>query len=79
LPGMSGAHLALSHEHSNCCCEGHTCPTGQLGKKSRPNAEPKRSVVVLSKQIQHANRTHPAYARLTMDAQGKVVKLAVSR
>ena len=79
LPGMKGAHLALSHEHAGCCCEGHTCPSGQLGEKSRPNAEPQRSVVVLSKEIRHANRLHPAYARLTMDAQGKVVKLAVSR
>ncbi len=79
LPGMSGAELAFSHEHAECCCEGHTCPSGQLGEKSRPEAEPQRSVVTLSKQIRHAGQLHTAYARLTMDARGKVVKLAVSR
>ncbi|MEN8172382.1 MAG: C25 family cysteine peptidase [Chloroflexota bacterium] len=79
LPGMKGAQVMFSHEHSVCDCEGHNCPTGQLGEKSRPTHEPDRSVITLSKSIQKAQHTHQRYARLTLDKQGKIVKMAVSR
>ncbi len=79
LPGMRGAHLTMSQEHAQCKGEGHTCPTCQLGPKSRPNRKPKRRVVTLSKQITRAQYTHEAFARLTLDKDGKVVKMAVSR
>ena len=79
LPGMEGAQLSLSYEHAECCCEGHTCPTGQLGAKSHPAVDPQRRVVTMSKETHDAYRVHPAYARLTFDENGKVVKLAVSR
>jgi hypothetical protein len=36
-------------------------------------------VVALNKSIVQANLTHAQYARLTMDAQGKLLKLTVSR
>jgi hypothetical protein len=36
-------------------------------------------VVTLSKTIVEASLTHAQYARLTLDAGGKLVKLAVSR
>ncbi len=79
LPGMEGAQLALSHEQAECCCEGHTCPTGQLRAKSHPAVNPRRSVVTMSKELRDAQHIHPSYARLTFDAEGKIVKLAVSR
>jgi hypothetical protein len=79
LPGMSDAKLTYSHERSECHATGHTCPTGQLGVKSRPFLSPERQVVVLSKQIEQASLKHSQYARLTLDAKGKLVKLAVSR
>jgi hypothetical protein len=40
---------------------------------------PDRVVVTFSKQINLAEHTHRQFARVTMDKQGKVVKLAVSR
>jgi len=79
LPGMEGADLSLSYEHAECCCEGHSCPTGQLGAKSRPVVDPQRRVVTMSKETRDAYRVHPAYARLTFDEAGKIVKVAVSR
>jgi hypothetical protein len=79
LPGMQGAKVRLSHEHLDCSCEGHCCPTAQLGPKMRPDRAPERSVVILSKTIPAQSRQHPVYARLTLDKDGKVVKLAVSR
>ena len=79
LPGMQGAQVMLSREHLECDCDGHDCPTAQLGQKSRPDAPPERRVVTLSKSIPFEKKFHPTYARLTLDKQGKVVKLAVSR
>jgi hypothetical protein len=79
LPGMQGAQVILSNEHRECTCEGHKCPTGQLGSKTRPDIHPDRRVVTLSKSFQYEDHLHPTYARLTLDKSGKVVKLAVSR
>ncbi|MBE9524253.1 MAG: hypothetical protein IMY76_04085 [Chloroflexi bacterium] len=79
LPGMQGAQLILSHEHNDCNCQGHCCPTGQLGQKTRPDQDPQRSVVTLHKSIKQAQHTHQRYARLTLDKQGKIVKIAISR
>jgi hypothetical protein len=79
LPGMQGAQVTLSHEHTDCDCEGHYCPTAQFGAKARPERTPNRRVVTLSKSVPSEKRAHPSFARLTLDQQGKVVKLAVSR
>jgi tetratricopeptide (TPR) repeat protein len=50
-------------------------------KTVRPNQNvyPERVVVSFSKQISLAEHTHRQFARVTLDRQGKVVKLAVSR
>lgn len=79
LPGMQGAQLSLSHEHADCCCEGHNCPTAQLGAKSRPEVVPHRKLVTLSKEARDAYNVHPMWARLTLDEAGEVVKMVVSR
>lgn len=79
LPGMSGARLSYSQERAGCHHAGHTCPSGQFGTKAIPDNKPDRQVVVLSKRIEQARHTHQQYARLTLDNQGKLVKLVVSR
>jgi hypothetical protein len=73
---MQGSAAKLSHEHLDCV--GHTC-TLPHNHKSLSGLAPSRSLVTLSKKVPGGNRMHPHYARITMDAQGKVVKLAVSR
>jgi len=79
LPGMRDAQLCLTHEHADCTCDGHVCPTSQLGRKTRVKNLAGRKVVTLSKQMVRARNVHEAYARVTMDKEGKVVKLSVSR
>jgi hypothetical protein len=79
LPGMQGAQLSMSHEQADCCCEGHECPTAQLGAKSRPDVAPQRKLVTLRKEARDAYYVHPVYARLTLDEKGDVVKMVVSR
>jgi hypothetical protein len=79
LPGMADAKLALTQEHSTCHSADHSCPTAQMGAKAVPTQTPERRVVTLSKQVQKGSGLHQHYARLTLDSQGKLVKLVVSR
>jgi hypothetical protein len=79
LPGMSDAQVRITHEHAGCDGIGHQCPTSEIGRKSKPNGHPSRQVVTLSKTIQQSSFIHRHYARLTLDSQGKLVKLVVSR
>lgn len=76
LPGMQGSQATYSHEHLNC--SGHNCTLPHAHMKAVGLA-PTRSLVTLSKKVPSGDYTHPQFARITMDAKGKVVKLAVSR
>ncbi len=79
LPGMTGARLSYAQERAGCQHAGHACPSAQFGAKAIPQQKPNRQVVVLSKKVEQSKHTHQQYARLTLDAQGKLVKLVVSR
>ncbi len=76
LPGMAGARVTFSHEHVQC--SGHDCPTHQIGQKLAERQPVTRRVVTLSKHVTKGKNTHTHYARITINSQGKVVKLAVS-
>lgn len=78
LPGMEGADVTLSHEHAHCSGE-HACPTGHMKSAAPPDEPSNRRLVLLSKPILQGEVVHHQYARLTLDAAGKLVKLAVSR
>ena len=77
LPGMAGANILYSQAHSKC--QGHNCPTPDNGVKSLPHQKSHRKVVTLSKQIVRGNNTHPQHARITLNKDGKITKLAISR
>jgi hypothetical protein len=79
LPGMADAQFAISQEHAQCNGAKHKCPSAQFGVTSKPNRPPVRRVVTLSKQVQKGSTVHNHYARLTLDPNGKLVKLVVSR
>jgi hypothetical protein len=82
LPGtFSDAALRVAHTHAQCPGGDHLCPTAQLGKlgKNKAAGSPHTTVVTLSKTFRVQARAHPHYARVTLDAKGAVVKLAVSR
>lgn len=79
LPGMEGAHLSLVHEHGDCDGLSHECPASHFGAKTQPTSSPSRRVVTLSKQVRKNPYIHKHFARLTLDSQGKLVKLVVSR
>jgi tetratricopeptide (TPR) repeat protein len=77
LPGMEDAKITYAHEHIHC--EGHECPTPYLNSKSVLQSSPSRKVITLSKQIEKDSHTHAKHVRITINSEGKVTKLAVSR
>ncbi|MCX6072376.1 MAG: hypothetical protein NTU91_16225, partial [Chloroflexi bacterium] len=79
LPGMIDAETRVHTQHCGCSGQGHSCPTSQLGSKQAGYTDAGTTVVTLSKAISEGDRRHARYARLTLDASGKVLKLAVSR
>jgi hypothetical protein len=88
LPGMENARLTMSLEHMGCEAQPPTGNTGQQsprGHKQPESAAPRqgfqlaRKVITLSKDVPNTAHIHHHYARLTLDAQGKLVKLVVSR
>ncbi len=79
LPGLNDAVWAVSRQQPVFDEEGHRMPGSQMGAKITAPRSPERTVVRLSKQVQGANYIHRHYARLTLDAKGKVVKMSMSR
>jgi hypothetical protein len=83
----------VSLEHTACQDASHGCWTNRVSKSesTKNTHQPTRRVVTLSKQVvdspgstdkgsgKKTSRLHHHYARLTIDDQGKVVKLVVSR
>jgi hypothetical protein len=74
---MTGARVLYSQDHIEC--QGHDCPHPTLEHKSTNPQKLSRSVITLSKQIQHDKTTHSHHARITLNNEGKVIKLAVSK
>lgn len=77
LPGMSNAQVHYSHSHVEC--SGHDCPSNHMGAKTAPDHPLTRKVVTLSKKYERGKSTHHQHARITINAKGEMVKLAVSR
>lgn len=73
LPGIEYAEVRITQQRMR---QGKSYSTGSDGKKYQ---HPERVVVSFSKQFSQSEKTHMQYARVTMDKQGKVIKLAVSR
>lgn len=80
LPGMLDAELAYTTVHPDCLGNAD-CPTQQLEEQVNIHrAQPEeRQVIVLSKSTRNTHHTHPQYARLKLDKDGKLVKLSVSK
>jgi len=75
LPGMSNADITFGYEQ----IEGGGNGRLMKGQMSGMGGPMRRNIVTLSKQVKGPGRVHWHFARLTLDEQGKVIKMAVSR
>lgn len=92
LPGMRDASLKIRKEKTVCSTSCKRCQntqTSTIGAKAMGSSQNdnqsasqpalNRQVVILSKQISSSDHIHKQIARLTLDENGKMVKLVVSR
>ncbi len=79
LPGLQDAELSLIQQHCNCLKGNPTCGACQFNAKSVAKGSPKHYVVSLSKDVKVSKQVHHHFARMTLDPQGKVLKLTTSR
>jgi tetratricopeptide (TPR) repeat protein len=79
LPGMQEAVCTIHNQQIQCSGGDHASPSHHFQGKSAHGTPSGAMVITLSKQIADGQRRHPHFARLTLDPQGKVMKLAVSR
>lgn len=79
LPGMSDSRWTLSKERNHCNGIDHVCPTSQLKGASKELKNSSRRLLTLRKSVQGREGNHDHYARVTLNGNGKIVKIAVSR
>jgi tetratricopeptide (TPR) repeat protein len=79
LPGMQEAICTIHPQHVQCRGGDHACPSQHFDQKTVKQTASGAMVITLSKHIADGQRRHPHFARLTLDSEGKVMKLAVSR
>jgi hypothetical protein len=77
LPGIEYAEVHISRQHVRT---NNNIPTvgASLGKGNQTR-QSSRVMVSFSKQVNFDKHIHHQYAKVTLDQQGKVIKLAVSR
>ena len=67
LPGIEYAEVRIQNQQA------------RMVSGSKTVSQPKRVVVSFSKQIIQAEKVHKQFAKVTLDQQGQMVKLAISR
>jgi tetratricopeptide (TPR) repeat protein len=78
LPGMADARCEIQQQYIYRLDDLQYTPEGVQVKRLSPSSA-ESTVFSFSKTIADGDRDHNHYARLTLDATGKVMKLAVSR
>lgn len=79
LPGLYNADVRFSHQYSGYCHVGLDGGSDPNCKAPKDKIETGNMVVSVSKHFENSKHIHRHYARMTLNPNGKVVKLAVSR
>jgi hypothetical protein len=79
LPGFQDSDMALSLQSCTCKSKNTQCGKCDLTAKGPSFKNQKRVVVTLSKQITNPSGKFIQFARMTLDAHGKVIKISSSR
>lgn len=79
LPGIDKSQVRICQQQAECEGDEHRCTVTELGQKVHHLEKSENVVVTISKEVQMAEHSHKHFARVTLDAQGKMVKMAVSR
>jgi tetratricopeptide (TPR) repeat protein len=79
LPGLRDAEFSLNLQSCTCKNENTQCTGCKISAKGPAFRNQKRVVVTLTKEFRGHKGTHHMYARMTLDPNGKVLKISSSR
>jgi hypothetical protein len=79
LPGLDQAKVVINPPHPPCVNPGKNCPGCALSGRSKSKHNDDRTVVIFSQQAQIDHCTHTSIARVTLNREGRITKLALSR
>jgi hypothetical protein len=79
LPGMQEAQISINQLQGICEARSHDCPSSQIHLQQKTRLERGEKVVMISKSTQNHHHVHHQFARMTIDSQGRVTKISVSR
>ena len=77
LPGLEFAEVRMSAQQIDI--EGKIAHGGMFGRRATTKTLADRTVVIFSRKLRVGTYTKYAYARVTMDRDGKLMKMAFSR
>jgi hypothetical protein len=79
LPGLQDGEVRFSHQFAGYKNPDFAKDNVRVEKQRKDNINTGNIVVTVSKQVKGTWQLHRHYARMTLDPNGKMVKLAVSR
>jgi hypothetical protein len=79
LPGLGDAEVHVNRAHEVCAGKYPLDATVEPGTKSHFQGRKGSLMVSISKKVEVAHHMHQHYVKVTLDAKGKVMKIALSR
>lgn len=79
LPGIENSRVRVGTSHPYCPGKSHQCPTSELGSKVGHPHGRQGFVVTFTTEVRDPLAVHQQIVRATVNAEGKLVKLAESR
>lgn len=79
LPGIENSRVKVGTSHPYCPGKSHQCPTSELGSKVTHPHGRQGFVVTFTSEVRDPLAVHQQIVRATVNAEGKLVKLAESR
>lgn len=79
LPGLDRLEVTMKPQHLQMDEKNHRSSRITFGKQTGQKRYSDRTVVIFTRKVQIADKTHLRYARVTVNHDGKLMKMAVSR
>ncbi len=79
LPGLDHAQISVNHQQFEVESKVHRGGGLNLGRKQAQKQVADRTVVIFRRQVKMGEHDHFHYARVTMNRDGKLMKMAISR
>jgi len=79
LPGLDRAQISVNQQQYEVASKVHRGVAANLGRKQSQKTIADRTVVIFRRSVKMGEHEHVHYARVTMNREGKLMKMAISR